>query len=121
MKCNFIKSYKISVVINILHIAVVAYNFELSCKAIRVLAENDINSKPKTIRKDMVVMEDETKYQAFPTYNHARGHSVDQIIIVDDNRWFVYDEQFELLDFLKYRLYCTSCVPEVFQIQRYEW
>lgn len=104
-----------------LSIAVVAYNFELSCRAIRILADNDLNSKPKIIRRDEIIMEDDVKYKAFPTYNHARGHCIDQIIIVDDNRWEVYQQQYELIDWLKYRLDCTSCVPEEFQILKYEW
>jgi len=66
-------------------------------------------------------MNDGTRYKSFPTYNHARGHSIDQIIIVDDNRWEVYQQQAELIDWLKYRLECTSCVPEEFQIQEFEY
>ena len=112
----------LGVVINsMLSIAVVAYNFELSCKAIKILAKNDANSKPKIIYKDKIIMNDNTRYQAFPTYNHARDCWIDQIILVDDFRWHVYDQQYELIDWLKLRLYCTSNVPEEFQIQRYEW
>lgn len=103
-----------------LNIAVVGYNFELSCKAIRIIAEND-NCKINKITKDSIFMEDGTKYKAFPTYNHARGHIVDQIIIVDDNRWEVYQKQYELIDWLKYRLGCVSCVPEEFQILEFEY
>lgn len=115
------QNYKISVVINILHIAVVGYNYELSCKAIRMFAQNDMDSKPIKIMKDSIVMDDGTKYKAFSSDNNARGHYIDQIIVVDDSRWDVYQQQYELIDFLKYRLYCTSCVPEEYQIQEYEW
>lgn len=104
-----------------LSIAVVSFNFELSCKAIKEIAENDMDSKIKIVRRDEILMEDGTRYKAFLTYNHARGCRVDQIILVDDSKWYVYNQQYELIDFLKYRLYCTSCVPEEFQIQKYEW
>lgn len=103
-----------------LKIAVVAFDYELSCKALRVIAEND-NSIPKVIRKDNIIMKDETQYIALPTYNHARGHCFDQLIIVDDSRWEVYGKQYELIDWIKYRLSCASYVPEEFQILEYEW
>lgn len=108
MKCN-------------LHIAVVAYDFRLSCKAIKELAMSDKNSKIKIARKDEIMMEDGTRYKAFPTYNHTRGKWIDQIIIVDDDRWKVYDQQYELIEWLKIRVDCTSYIPEEYQIQEYEW
>jgi hypothetical protein len=104
-----------------LKIAVVAYNYELSMKAIRELAENDMNSKPKVIRRDKILMEDNTQYVAFPTYNHVRGHCIDQLIVVDDFRWFVYRKQRELIDWIRYRIDCASCVPREFQEIEYEW
>jgi len=104
-----------------LKIAVVAYNYEIACKAVRLLAENDVDSKPKIIHKDKIIMEDETQYVAFPTYNHVRGHCIDQVVIVDDFRWSVDKQQIELLDWIRYRLECTSCVPEELQELRFEW
>lgn len=106
-----------------LNIAVVGYNYELSCEAIRLLADNDVNNNINTVicRKDLIEMNDRTRYKAFPTYNHARENIIDQVIIVDDNRWNVYQQQFELINWLKYRMECTSCVPEEFQIQKYEY
>jgi hypothetical protein len=104
-----------------LNIAVVAFNFELSCRAVKEIALNDVDSKPIMMLRDTIKMEDGTWYQAFPTFNHVRGHTIDQIIIVDDSRWNVYQQQYELIDWLKYRMDCTSCVPEEFQILTYEW
>ena len=102
-----------------LTVAVVSYNFELSCRAIRVLVENDMDSKAKIICKDEIIMEDGTRYKAFPTYNHVRGYCIDQLIMVDDSRWMVHSQQYELIDWVKYRMF-MSCVPEEFQIQEYE-
>ena len=103
-----------------LRIAVVAYNYELSLKAIRELAENDTNSKPKIICRDKILMDDDTQYITFSTYNNVRGHCIDQLIIVDDFRWEVYSKQYELIDWIKYRMW-MSCVPEEFQELKYEW
>jgi len=104
-----------------LSIAVVGYNFELSCKAIRILAENDNDTEIKSIYKDYIIMKDDTIYKTFPTYNHARGHYIDQLIVVDDCRWDIYYKQAELINWIKYRINCTSCVPEEFQEIKYEW
>ena len=65
-------------------------------------------------------MKDGTRYFIFPTFNHVRGHCIDQLIIVDDFRWMVYEQQYELIDWIKYRM-MHSCVPEEFQIQKYEY
>lgn len=103
-----------------LTVAVVAYNYDLSCKAVWQLANNDKDSKIKYKHKNEIIMEDCTRYITFPTYNHVRGHCIDQLIIVDDYRWEVYQEQAELIDWIKHRMF-MSCVPEELQIQRYEW
>ena len=103
-----------------LHIAVVGYNFQLACEAIRILAENDNNTKIKRIQTGTILMEDGTKYQAFPTCNSVRGLCIDQLIIVDDCRWKVYKQQEELIDWIKYRM-IYSCVPEEFLIQKFEY
>lgn len=105
---------------HILNIAIVAFNYELSKRALWEIANNDTNSKIKVRTKDYIIMEDGTKYKIFPTYNHVRGHCIDQLIIVDDDRWEVYNQQHELIDWIKYRMF-MSCVPEEFQIQEYEW
>ena len=103
-----------------MRIAVVAFNYKLSLRALRVIAEND-NSEIERIYKDKIVMKDGNEYHAFPTYNHVRGHIIDQFIVVDDSRWEVYSQQLELIDWIRYRLDCVSCVPEEFQELKYEW
>lgn len=105
---------------NDLVIAVVAFNYKLSCEAIRELAYNDQNYKPIQICMGFCKMQDGTRYKCFSTEEKTRGHHIDQIILVDDNRWEVDWQQFELIDSLKHRMY-MSYVPDEFQIQRYEW
>lgn len=104
----------------ILNIAIVGYNQELSCRALWTIVDNDRNSKFAVRKRDSVAMEDNTKYRAVSKEEQVRGYNVDQIIIVDDYRWKIFDKQWELIDYLKSRL-VTSCVPEEFQIQKYEW
>ena len=106
-----------------LNIAVVAYNYDLSCKAIRELVESDMGSKPKHIRKNEILMEDGTRYKAFHNAIDTRGKliDVDQIILVDDSRWMVYIQQYEIIDYLISQLHLYSRVPEEFQILKYEW
>ncbi len=104
-----------------LSIAVVGYNYKLSCRAIRQVAENDMDSKIKFARQDLVLMDDGTRYKAFTNNTDSlRGVLVDQIILVDDYRWGVILQQHGLISYLKERLH-RSCVPEEFQIQEYEW
>jgi len=93
----------------------------LSCKALREIVENDISSKPYIKRKDRVLMEDETTYMVISSVDKVRGHIFDQLIIVDDSRWMIFEKQEEILDWMKYRLFHSSCVPEEFQIQKYEY
>lgn len=87
----------------------------------REIVKNDCNSKPKIIKRDYIIMEDETMYKIFSAYDNVRGHCIDQVIIVDDDRWMIYEKQKELIDWIKYRIDCTSCVPEEFQVLEYKW
>jgi len=103
-----------------LHIAVLGYNYKLSCRALYEVAENDIDSKPKIRKKDTIIMEDGTKYTALPTnIDRVRGYHFDQLIIADDSRWMIFKECGEILNYLGYRL-GASYVPEEFKTQKYE-
>jgi len=97
----------------------VAYNYKLSKEAMKKIANSD-KSNIKTLRENYIEMNDATRYYIFSTHNHVRGHIIDQLIIVDDSRWEVYQQQAELIEWIKYRM-CYSCVPEEYQIQEYEW
>ncbi len=105
---------------DILNIAVVAFNYVLALRACKVLADNDTDTKIKRKCKEYIEMEDGTRYKHFSNYNNARGHKIDQIILVDDFRWDIYQEQFELIDYLKSKV-SVSCVPDEFLIQQYEY
>ena len=43
------------------------------------------------------------------------GMLIDQLIICDDSRWMIYDQQCEMIQRGKYML-SRSCVPEEFQV-----
>ena len=103
-----------------LNIAVVGYNYKLSCRAIHQIAENDMDSKIKYPRQNEIIMEDGTRYIAFSNLIQTKGFTIDQIILTDDKRWSVLLTQREVIESLKDRLY-RSCVPEEIQIQEYEW
>ena len=104
----------------ILNIAIIGYNYELSCKALWEIVNNDKSSKPKVKQKNNVIMEDDTKYIAISNIIKTRGNIFDQLIIVDDSRWKIFDKQYEVIDYVKERLF-SSYVPEKFQIQQYEY
>jgi len=65
-------------------------------------------------------MEDGTKYIVISNPNSVRGCNIDQMIIVDDYRWEIYNQQWQVIDEIKFRM-LKSCVPDEFQIQEYEW
>lgn len=104
----------------ILNIAIVGYNHDLSRRALWEIVNNDVNSKFAVRNKDSVTMEDGTKYRAISREEQVRGYSIDQLIIVDDLRWEIYNKQKDVIEYIKYRLE-ISCVPEEFQVQQYEW
>lgn len=105
--------------ITILRIAIVGFNYELSKKAMLKIAEVDYSTIKRKSNK-YIEMDDDTLYCVFPNYNHVRGYQIDQLIVVDDFRWEIYNQQEELIDWIKYRMK-HSCVPEEFQVQKYEW
>jgi hypothetical protein len=105
---------------NSLYIAVIALNYRLSCEAIRFLAENDTNATIKQAHQNIIQMSDGTVYRCFSDYNQVRGHCIDQLILVDDSRWYVVSEQDELISCIHYRM-MHSCVPEELKIQKFEW
>jgi len=103
-----------------LRVAILGYNLDLSRKALREIVENDIFSKPINKKKDQAIMSDGTKYIAISSIEKVRGYAFDQLIIVDDSRWEIFDKQWDVIDYVKERLF-LSYVPEEFQIQRYEY
>ena len=38
-------------------------------------------------------MEDETTYMVISSVDKVRGHIFDQLIIVDDSRWMIFEKQ----------------------------
>ena len=99
-----------------LNIAVVGYDYKLSCMAIRQIAENDMDSTIKYTGQNEIIMEDGTRYIVFSNLLQTKGFSIDQIILTDDTRWSVLLKQSEILESLTDRLN-RSCVPEALQIQ----
>jgi hypothetical protein len=101
-------------------VAVVAFNYPLSCRAIRILSQEDGGKIKKVISKTSILMEDGTVYKCFSSFDCIAGHRVDQLIIVDDERWSVMEEQWDVINQLKCAM-TKSCVPEDYKIQKYKW
>ena len=67
-------------------------------------------------------MEDGTKYTAISSNSISSfGFRIDQLIIVDDSRWKIFGKLWELIDYTTNYCLNTSCVPEEFQVQKYEY
>jgi hypothetical protein len=105
-----------------LRVAVIGYTYELSCRAIRILAKSD-ESKIKTVKKSQIIMEDDTEYFAISpdSYDSLRGYKFDQLIIVDDDRWEILYKHCGIINYIKQRILYYSFVPESFQVQKFEW
>ena len=87
--------------------------------AILEIAQNDESSISKIRRnQNKVFMNDGTVYEAIYDNRIADGKLIDQLIISDDLRWSVYDQQFQLIQNLKTSL-IRSCVPDELLIQEY--
>lgn len=107
-----------------LHIGVLGYSYDLSIKQLREIVNNDMTSKPKRITRNNIIMEDGTKFTVIPSstdwINWIKGYKFDQLLLVDDNRWMIFNKHYDLIEYLKGRL-SISFVPEEFKILKYEW
>ena len=106
-----------------LNIAVLGYSYDLSCRALHEIVNNDeYNSKSKS--KFCALMNDdvETKYVALnPNSDYIRGMKLDQLILVDDYRWKILKKHSGYISQCVEPCLYYSCVPEEFLIQKYEW
>ena len=99
-------------------IAVVGYDYIESCKAARLLAEKDISEIKSIKNKGTILMQDGTIYKCFSTPDFIAGHKIDQLIIVDDERFNVTEKQRETIKYIDCAM-ITSCVPNKYMIQVY--
>jgi len=109
-------------------IGVLGYDYPLTLKALQEIAENDMDSKPRHIRQTEVTMEDDTIYFALSgslkaIMEKTRGMKLDQIIIVDDFRWNIYQKRYDEIQFLKVKLSENrqSLIPYGVRVLQYEW
>lgn len=102
-----------------LHVAVVGFNYHLSKIALREIAEAD-STKNKKVTDKYIEKTDGTIYRVFSNPDRVRGYMIDQLIVVDDFHWDIYNEQRELIKQIRFAM-CRSCVPDQLQVQRYEY
>lgn len=108
----------------ILKIGVLGYSYDLSIRALWEIINNDeFNYKSRS--KYIALMNDdlETTYYAINPNNEDRinGIRLDQLIIVDDNRWNILIRHEEFINHCIIPCLVRSYVPEEFKIQKYEW
>jgi len=104
-----------------LKVGVLGTNTKMIYQAIKQIAESDVYSIVH-INAYKAIMSDGTEYIAiYPGTSSVRGYKLDQLIVVDDARWNIFAKLGELIDKLRQELLFYSCVPEEFQIQKFEW
>ena len=81
---------------------------------------SDQNSKHKTMSRYNAFMEDGTKYLFMPNLTELYGITIDQLIIVDDFRWNILYDKCKIIKAITMSIRSYSCVPEQYQIQKYE-
>ncbi len=105
-----------------LKIGVLGWDSHLSQVALKQVVLNDKTTTPKKIYKDKVITEDESLYMIVPQeIDKLRGLRFDQLILVDDERWQLLDKHYYLIKDFENYVISTSCVPDEFKIQKYEW
>jgi adenylate kinase len=103
-----------------INIAVVGYNNDLSLKAARELATNDMDSEIVLANKNTIMMKDGTHYIPIGNANQIRGCRYDQIILVDDERWEVLVKRAN--DINEVRLMLSGTLDgSPYETQHYEW
>lgn len=105
-------------------IAFLGYTRELSVKGLKQFAENNKEQieKFKTNPSDCVLyLKDGTKITAIGySENWCRGYKFDQLILFDDDRWYIeFDKMREIYRIVLGTMYISN-VPEEFQILKYE-
>ena len=108
----------------ILRIGILGYSYDLSTRALHEIVNND-EFNYKSISKFVALMNDdvETRYYAINpnSENGIMGTRLDQLIIVDDERWEILDKHGDFINHCINPCLVSSCVPEEFKIQKYEW
>lgn len=109
-----------------LRIGVIGYSPNVTKKHVipflRELEEGRILDRPKAVSQRIISMNPEKLLVEDCEYiffirepDRYAGMLIDQLIICDDSRWMIYNQQCEIINHAKYMLK-RSCVPEEFQV-----
>jgi len=104
---------------NMSKIGIIGYNYDQSKQALKEIVEND-ESACRSMSSWGAVMFDKTRYFIIEDSRGLRGFRFDQLVIVDDNRWNVYDKRNDLILDAILSL-AGSCVPNEFLVLEYEY
>ena len=108
--------------IEILKIGIIAYDRDQCTTALREISNNDI-SKIKKVLYNSVVMEDGNEYIMINSLHpsNIKCLRLDQLIIVDDPRWNIFQNQCSLIHETETRGMSQSFYGMDCQILKYEW
>ncbi|PXV88443.1 hypothetical protein C8E03_108170 [Lachnotalea glycerini] len=105
-----------------LTIGILGYNTDLSFRGLHDLA-CDNEEQVEQHKKEFLKLADETKIIPITNTNllsSRRAVRIDQLILFDDDRWLIESNKAENILKIKRFLLCHSCVPEEYQILKYE-
>lgn len=108
-------------VIKPLRIAVIGYNYEQTRMALESFI---LNNKEDIIDikkyRSTVVLIDRTELSIVNDITDIVGNNYDQLMVCDDYRWNVFEKKELLINAVVSSMKYYSCVPEEFQVMRYE-
>lgn len=104
-----------------LTIGVLGYNDKLTEQMLHYVVECDTENQTEIFNRNYIRTYEGTEYRALLRHDNWRGYKFDQIILVDDSRWMIFDKRFDDINILKSYNLLMSCVPEEYQILKLEW
>ncbi|MHC1723057.1 MAG: hypothetical protein AB9836_07645 [Aminipila sp.] len=102
-----------------LEIAVIGYNRKTTLHMLKRLTEND-TGKIIDSTNNSVTMSDGTIYRGVFESRNLDGIRFDQMIITDDERWTIFEKQYDVIQIVKMSL-LHSYVPKEYQVIRYPY
>lgn len=105
-----------------LTIGILGYKTDLSFRGLHNLA-CDNEEQVEQHKKECLKLADGTMIIPIATtslQSYRRAVRIDQLILFDDDRWLIESNKAENILKIKRFLLCHSCVPEEYQILKYE-
>lgn len=107
-------------IIRPLTIAFIGYTYQLGLQGLEELAKNNKEEVEKKFKKELYLKDGTRIIAVDGDLQKLNGRYFDQLILFDDNRWKIYDKQYDLIQEIIGPLMAYSCVPNEFKILQYE-